>query len=222
QAIHRCSVDVAHGLVLLFGIGTRALPSWDPRTRRNNLLGGLAVSRTAGSSDQANSPHPSSREGHLSTAGWSSSFLLSDLILQGCHAVAVAFFRVARNSVPSTQMRRKIIANHPDGVHYPTQPPPQRDDRLFHPAAPSDLHRPGLEPGPFLRTHHGLSCFVEHRPHHLISTARYSAVPIDLARLILGARQPKPRPDGLGFAEASRNVDGSPIGQRHHGANAGG
>ena len=33
-----CSVDVAHGLVLLFGIGTKALPSWDSRTRWNNLL----------------------------------------------------------------------------------------------------------------------------------------------------------------------------------------
>ena len=30
QAIHHhCSVDVTHGLVLLFGIGTKALPSWD-------------------------------------------------------------------------------------------------------------------------------------------------------------------------------------------------
>ena len=48
------------------------------------------------------------------------------------------------------------------------------------------------------------------------------AVPIHLARLMLGARQPKHRPDGLGFAEASRNVDGGAIGQRHHGANAGG
>src|SRR4249919_3955526 len=45
QAIHRCSVDVAHGLALLFGIGTKALPSWDPRTRWNNLLDGLAVRR---------------------------------------------------------------------------------------------------------------------------------------------------------------------------------
>ena len=44
QTIHRCSVDVAHGLVLLSGIGTKALPSWDPRTRWNNLLDGLAVS----------------------------------------------------------------------------------------------------------------------------------------------------------------------------------
>ncbi|MGA7999572.1 MAG: hypothetical protein WCA28_32305, partial [Bradyrhizobium sp.] len=28
QTIHHCNVDVARGLVLLFGIGTRALPSW--------------------------------------------------------------------------------------------------------------------------------------------------------------------------------------------------
>jgi hypothetical protein len=33
QTIRHCSVDVAHGLALLFGIGTRALPSWDSRTR---------------------------------------------------------------------------------------------------------------------------------------------------------------------------------------------
>src|SRR5690348_5719161 len=42
------NVDVAHGLVLLFGIGTRALPRRDSMTRWNNLLGGLAVNRTAG------------------------------------------------------------------------------------------------------------------------------------------------------------------------------
>src|SRR5213078_739552 len=28
QTFHRCSVDVSHGLALLFGIGTEALPSW--------------------------------------------------------------------------------------------------------------------------------------------------------------------------------------------------
>ena len=111
QTIHHYSVDVAHGLVLLFGIGTKALPSWDSKTRRNNLLGGLAVSRTAGPSDQANSPHPSSREGHLSTAGWNSSFLLSDLILQGFHAATRPAPVVQRNSVPSTQMRCRITAN---------------------------------------------------------------------------------------------------------------
>src|SRR6267154_1654726 len=43
QTIHQCDVDVSRGLVLLFGIGTGAFPSWDSRTRRNNLLVGLAV-----------------------------------------------------------------------------------------------------------------------------------------------------------------------------------
>ncbi len=33
QTIRHSNVDVAHGLALLFGIGTRALPSWDTRTR---------------------------------------------------------------------------------------------------------------------------------------------------------------------------------------------
>jgi hypothetical protein len=37
-------VDVARGLVLLYGIGTSALPSWDPRMGWSNLMGGLAGS----------------------------------------------------------------------------------------------------------------------------------------------------------------------------------
>ena len=110
QTIPQCSVDVAHGLVLLFGIGTRALPSWDSRSRWNNLLVGLAVKRTAGPSRHANSPHPSSRKGHHSTVEWNSSFLLLQLRLRGCHAV-VACSRDQRNSVPSTQMRCMITAN---------------------------------------------------------------------------------------------------------------
>ena len=43
QTIHHCSVDIARGLVLLFGIGAKAVPSWDSRTRRNNLCRGLAI-----------------------------------------------------------------------------------------------------------------------------------------------------------------------------------
>ena len=65
---------------------------------------------TTGSSRHANSPHPSSREGHHSTARWSSSFLLSRLILPGFHAAAGTCSRVQRNSVPSTQMRCIITA----------------------------------------------------------------------------------------------------------------
>src|ERR1700747_3678512 len=102
------SVDVAHGLALLFGLGTKALPSWDSKTRWNNLMGDLAVTVTAGSSRHANSPHPSSREGHHSTVGWISDFLLFDLILSGSHAAANSL--VQRKSVPSTQMRRMITA----------------------------------------------------------------------------------------------------------------
>src|ERR1700755_2106500 len=56
QTIHGSSVDVARGLVLLSGIGAWALPSWDPRTRWNNLLGGLSVKRTVGPSGHTNSP----------------------------------------------------------------------------------------------------------------------------------------------------------------------
>ena len=107
QTIRRCNVDVARGLALLFGIGTKALPSWDSKTRRNNLLGGLTVRVTVGPSDQTNSPHPSSREGHHSTARWSSSFLL--LILHVPHATATSL--VQRNSVPSTHMRCMITAS---------------------------------------------------------------------------------------------------------------
>src|SRR5262249_18554257 len=96
---------------LLFGIGTRAFPPWDSRTRWSNLLGGLAVLQTVGPSRHANSPHPSSREGHLSTAGWISSFLLSGLILNGFHAAVAAGSRVHRNSVPSTHMRCMMTAS---------------------------------------------------------------------------------------------------------------
>ena len=111
QAIHYCSVDVARRLVLLSGIGTEALPSWDSRRRWNDLSGGLAGRLTAGPSGHANSPHPSSREGHHSTAGWSSRFLLLRLILNGFHAAAATCCLVHRNSVPSTQMRCMITAS---------------------------------------------------------------------------------------------------------------
>ena len=40
--IHYGSVDIAHGLALLFGIGTKALPAWGSRTKWNNLWDGLA------------------------------------------------------------------------------------------------------------------------------------------------------------------------------------
>src|ERR1039458_4463026 len=65
----------------------------------------------------------------------------------------------------------ELSAVNPYAVHDHGQSARQGHDRLFHPAAPGDLHRPGLEPGPFLRTQHALGRFVEHDPHHLISAA---------------------------------------------------
>src|SRR5215510_14997426 len=110
QTIHHLSVNVARGLVLLFGIGTKALPSWGFEDELEQSFGRPCRQSDGGPSRHANSPHPSSREGHHSTARWSSSFLLSDLILQGFHAAAAACSRVHRNSVPSTQMRCRITA----------------------------------------------------------------------------------------------------------------
>ncbi len=80
------------------------------RGRGGTIFGRPSRQATAGPSGHANSPRPSSREGHLSTAGWSSSVLLS-LILHGCHAAAATCSGFQRNSVPSTQMRCMITAN---------------------------------------------------------------------------------------------------------------
>jgi hypothetical protein len=51
------TVDVTHGLVLLFGIGTRALPAWDSKTRWNDLSGDLADRLSAGPSGDAAAEH---------------------------------------------------------------------------------------------------------------------------------------------------------------------
>jgi hypothetical protein len=41
RLFHDYGADVAHGLVLLLGLGTRALPSWDSKMSWNNLYRGL-------------------------------------------------------------------------------------------------------------------------------------------------------------------------------------
>src|SRR5215472_12196852 len=109
QTNHHSSVDVAHGLALLFGLGTKALPSWGFEDEVEQSFGRPCRQYAAGPSDRTISPHPSSREGHHSTVGWSSGFLLFDLILCGSHAAANSL--VHRKSVPSTQMRCMITAS---------------------------------------------------------------------------------------------------------------
>src|SRR5674476_465294 len=58
----------------------------------------------------------------------------------------------------------ELSAINPYAVHDHGQSARQGHNRLLHSAAPGDLHRPSLEPRPFLRTQHALSCFVEHDP----------------------------------------------------------
>src|SRR5664279_104447 len=48
----------------------------------------------------------------------------------------------------------ELSAINPYAVQDHGQPACQGDDRLLHSATPGDLHRPGLEPGPSLRTQH--------------------------------------------------------------------
>ena len=136
QAIALVGIDVARRLALLFGIGTRALPSWGSRTRRNNLLGGLAGGLTAGPSGHTISPHPSSREGHHAhhTVELTFSPIGFDLASSCCCSLLPA---------PA-----ELGAVNPDAMHDHSQPARQRHDCLLHAAAPGDLHRPGLEPGP--------------------------------------------------------------------------
>src|SRR5262245_6003328 len=113
------------------------------------------------------------------------------------YAYAMACSRVHRNSVPSTHMRCRITASRRARATI----------AFFIPRRLAICIAQALSHDHFF--------FIEHDPHHLVSAARYSAAPIDLARLILGARQPKHRPDCFGLAEASGDVDGGAIGQRH-------
>ena len=142
---------------------------------------------TAGPSGHANSPHPSSREGHHSTARWSSSFLLSDLIRRGRHAAAAS--RVHRNSVPSTQMRCMITASRRASATI----------AFFSPRRLAICIAQALSQDHFFERTSMIG-----RPLRRASPASSRlrtvifAGSVDLARLILGGRQSKHRPDRLG------------------------
>src|SRR5215468_11546199 len=121
QALHRCVVDVARGLALLFGLGTKALPSWDSKTRWNNLLVDLAVNVTAGSRGHTNSPHPSSREGHHSTVG-------------GYQVSPICFDPLWLSRCGDLPGPSELGAGNPYPVHHDRHPPCHGDDRAFQPA----------------------------------------------------------------------------------------
>ena len=106
QTIRRCSVDVTHGLVLLFGIGTKALPSWDSKTRWSNLSVGLAVGGSKRTCELTSSIVPRGTSFHR----WV-ELDFPPIAFDPVRRHAAAASRVQRNSVPSTQMRCMITAN---------------------------------------------------------------------------------------------------------------
>src|SRR5262249_41461915 len=101
------SVDVACRLVLLFGLGAKALPVWDSRMRGTIFGSALPLSdgRSKQTCDLTSSIVPQGTSFHRAVG---SRFLLSIVTLR-CHAAA-ASCRLQRNSVPSTQMRCMITA----------------------------------------------------------------------------------------------------------------
>src|SRR5258707_10051849 len=109
QAIHHSSVDVAHGLALLFGLGTKALPSWGFEDEVEQSIGRPCRQCDGGSKrtcELTSSIVPRGTSFHH----WVElDFLLSHLILYRSQAAATSL--VHRNSVPSTHMRCMITAN---------------------------------------------------------------------------------------------------------------
>ena len=95
--------------MLLFGIGTKALPVWDSKTRWNNLMGGLAVrlnGRSKRTYDLTSSIVPRGTSFHRSV-----ELEFPPIAFDPARSHAAATSRVQRNSVPSTHMRCMITAN---------------------------------------------------------------------------------------------------------------
>lgn len=97
------ALNVVRGLSLLFGIGTVALPSWDQKSKAVQSDSRPDSELAAGPGPIANSPHPSSREGHLPTSGGS-------LLLSGLDQTRMALSRDQRNSLPSIHILCMITA----------------------------------------------------------------------------------------------------------------
>src|SRR6266567_3149754 len=161
QTIHHYSVDVAHGLVLLFGIGTRG-PSIMGFEDEVEQSFGRPCRQTNGRSKRT-------CELTSSVVPRGTSFHRS--VELECPSIGLDAARFSCCCCGLFSGPAELGAVNPYAVHDHSQPACQGHDRLFHPAAPGDLYRPGFEPGPFLRPQHALSCFVEHDPHHLISAA---------------------------------------------------
>jgi hypothetical protein len=126
QTIHHYGVDVAHGLVRGGTICWATLPS-EKRQVQTDI------------------------RSHLTIVPRGTSFHRS--VELECPSIGLDAARVSCCCCGLFSGPAELGAVNPYAVHDHSQPVCQGHDRLFHPAAPSDLHRPGLEPGPSCRTH---------------------------------------------------------------------
>ena len=118
----------------------RALPSWDSRTRWNDLLRGLAGSdRQVQPTSRTHLIHRPARDTIPPPGG------------ARFPPTSFGFAKCSRSC--SVSGPAELGAVDPDTVHDHGQSTRQCDDRLFHSTAPGDLHCPCLEPGPFLHMH---------------------------------------------------------------------
>src|SRR5665811_2053663 len=142
QTVHGYGVDVAHGLVLLFGIGTRGPSIMGFEDEAEQSLGRPYRQRNGGSKrtyELTSSIVPRGTSFHRS-------------VELECSPIVIDPARFScRCDFPGPA---ELGSVNPYAVHDYGQPACQRHDRLLHTAAPGDLHRPGLEPGPFIRTQH--------------------------------------------------------------------
>jgi len=128
--------DAARRALLLFGMGTAALPVWDEEDETERSEGRPYRCSAAGTNCGAISLHPSSREGHLPPDGGNS------------------FWRFSACASPAAQSRRcslvlrpaELRAVNPDTVHDHGKPARQRHDGTLQPAVPGNVHGPGFEP----------------------------------------------------------------------------
>src|SRR5215472_13162490 len=97
----------------------RALPSWDSKTRWNNLSGDLAVNVTAGSSGHTNSPHHRPARDIIPPWG-------------GARFPPIALDLAQISSCRDFPGPPEFGAVNPHAVHDHGQPTRQRHDRLLH------------------------------------------------------------------------------------------
>ncbi len=197
---------VALGIVLLFRIGPRPFHH-GIEDEAEQSFGRPCRQLNAGSSDQANSPHPSSREGHLSTAGWKLDFApigLDPVRLSCCYA--------------AVRVSAELGAVHPMRVHDHGQPSRQATIAFFMRGAWRSCIAQALSQDHFLERSWP-ELLRRHRAHLLVPQAIILPSQSDLARLVLGAlsQTPAQRTWSCGSEPECRQWR---IGQRHSGTNA--